>query len=196
MMNSTLEYYERNAEQFIQDTLNKDMNSVYQAFEKYLKNNAHILDAGCGSGRDSLYFKNKGYRCTAFDISKKMCEFASKLLDQEVLNLSFEELDFVNEFDAIWASASLLHIPKNEILSSMEKLSLALKPKGIIYTSFKLGEREFVKGERFFNSYTKESFQELIDLTSFILLESFILEDSRPDKKGEYWLNCICVNDK
>ncbi|MFC2074283.1 class I SAM-dependent methyltransferase [Campylobacterota bacterium] len=196
MINSTLNYYEENAQQFIQDTLNKDMDVQYAIFEKYIQDGSHILDAGCGSGRDSLYFKSRGYRCTAFDISKKMCDFASKILDQEVLQLSFEDLDFEDEFDAIWASASLLHIPKDKMLSSMKRLSLALKSEGVIYTSFKLGEREFIKGKRFFNSYTKESFQELIDLTSFQMLESFVLEDSRPDKKGEYWLNCICINDK
>lgn len=195
-MNSTIDYYEKNAQQFIQDTLNKDMNVQYSIFEKYIQEGSHILDAGCGSGRDSLYFKDRGHRCTAFDISKKMCDFASKLLDQEVYQLSFEELKFQNEFDAIWASASLLHVPKEEILSSIKRLSVALKPKGIIYTSFKLGETEYVKGDRLFNSYTKESFQELIDFTSFRMEESFVLEDSRPDKRGEYWLNCICLNDK
>ena len=195
-MNSTIDYYEKNAQQFIQDTLNKDMNVQYSIFEKYIQEGSHILDAGCGSGRDSLYFKDRGHRCTAFDISKEMCDFASKLLDQEVYQLSFEELKFQNEFDAIWASASLLHVPKEEILSSIKRLSVALKPKGIIYTSFKLGETEYVKGDRLFNSYTKESFQELIDFTSFRMEESFVLEDSRPDKRGEYWLNCICINDK
>lgn len=172
------------------------MTTQYSIFEKYIQQGSHILDAGCGSGRDSLYFKSRGHRCTASDVSKKMCDFASKLLDQEVLQLSFEELRFENEFDAIWASASLLHVPKEEMLSSIKRLSMALKPKGIIYTSFKLGEQEFIKGDRFFNSYTQESFQKLIGLTSFKILESFILEDSRPDKRGEYWLNCICINDK
>ena len=195
-VNSTLNYYEKNAQQFIQDTLNKDMAAQYSIFEKYIQQGSHILDAGCGSGRDSLYFKSKGHRCTAFDVSKKMCDFASKLLDQEVLQLSFEELRFENEFDAIWASASLLHIPKEEMLSSIKRLNVALKPKGVIYTSFKLGEEEYIKGERLFNSYTKESFQELIKPTSLRIKESLILEDSRPDKKGEYWLNCISVNDK
>jgi len=87
MTNSTLEYYEKNAEQLIQDTLNKNMSTSYEVFERYLHKSAHILDAGCGSGRDSLYFKNRGYQCTAFDISSKMCAFASDLLGQEVRSL-------------------------------------------------------------------------------------------------------------
>jgi len=196
MTNSTLEYYEKNAEQFIQDTLNKNMSASYEVFERYLHKSAHILDAGCGSGRDSLYFKNRGYQCTAFDISSKMCDFASDLLRQEVHQLSFDELRFEDEFDAAWASASLLHVPKKEMPSVMKKLSRALKPKGLLYTSFKFGESEFVKGERFFNAYTQEGFQALIELTPFTIAESFLLEDSRPDKKGEFWLNSLCVNDK
>jgi SAM-dependent methyltransferase len=195
-VNSTLDDYEKNAQQFIQDTLNKNMDLQYASFEKYLQKSSHILDAGCGSGRDSLYFKSRGHRCTAFDTSKKMCDFASKLLGQKVLQLSFEALEFEDEFDAVWASASLLHVPKDQMLSNIKRLSMALKPEGVIYTSFKLGETELLKGERLFNSYTKKSFQKLIDLTCFRMQESFILEDSRPDKKGEYWLNCICINDK
>ncbi len=110
-MNPTQRYYEENADTFIQETLEKEMNLQYALFEKYLHTGAHILDAGCGSGRDTLYFKNSSYKVTAFDRSKKMCDFASRLLGQEVLNLSFETLDFKESFDAAWVSASLLHVP-------------------------------------------------------------------------------------
>jgi len=79
-MNSSLKYYEDNALEFIHNTLDKKMNIQYQSFLQDLKPKAHILDAGCGSGRDSLYFKEQGYQITAFDISKKMCDFASSSL--------------------------------------------------------------------------------------------------------------------
>ncbi len=196
MTNSTLEYYEEHAEQFIHDTLNKDMSTCYEAFEKYLHPNAHILDAGCGSGRDSLYFKSRGFQCSAFDISFKMSTFASALLGQEVLQLSFDELHFQDKFDAVWASASLLHVPKEKMPSVMKKLSQALRPRGVIYASFKHGDSESMRGKRFFNAYTQKSFNDLIEPTPFRLEESFLLEDTRPERKGEFWLNCICVNDK
>jgi SAM-dependent methyltransferase len=128
-MNSTLKYYEKNSEQFIQDTLHKEMQIQYDIFEKYLYKSAHILDAGCGSGRDSLYFKSRGYGLTAFDASQKMCDFASDLIDEKVIKLRLEEMKFENSFDAIWASASLLHVSKEDMPSVLSRLALALKKK-------------------------------------------------------------------
>lgn len=60
-MNSTIEYYNDNADAFIASTINVDMRQIYDEFEKLLKPNSVILDLGCGSGRDSLYFKNSGH---------------------------------------------------------------------------------------------------------------------------------------
>ena len=195
-MNSTVKYYEDNAQEFIQNTLDKQMDIQYKHFLKHLKAGSHILDAGCGSGRDSLYFKKQAFTLTAFDNSRQMCDFASKLIGQEVLELSFEQMYFENQFDAIWASASLLHVSKKQMPEILEKLAHALKKKGLIYASFKAGEKEFIKEDRYFNSYSKQSFSELIETSPFEIKEMFLLEDSRPDKEGEYWLNAILTIDK
>ena len=195
-MNPTLRYYEKNAQAFIQDTVNKNMDLQYERFEHHLRTGAHILDAGCGSGRDTLYFKKNSYKVTAFDASEKMCRSASDLLGQEVLKLKFEDMAFENSFDAIWASASLLHISKKEMPSVLKKLALALKSGGALYASFKHEDKEFIKEDRFFNSYTKESFRALIETSSFEIKEMYTLADTRPDKKGEWWLNVILTIDK
>ena len=63
-----MNYYNKNAKNFIEDTMNADMSKQYQLFEKYLKSNKlTILDLGFGSGRDSLYFQNKGYDVYSLD---------------------------------------------------------------------------------------------------------------------------------
>lgn len=195
-MNSTLRYYQDNAQEFIHNTLDKEMRHQYMSFEKHLSDKAHILDAGCGSGRDSLYFKQEGYQVTAFDASQKMCDFASTLIKQEVLQLNFDDMHFDNSFDAIWASASLLHVPKESMSETLNKLAKALKPKGILYASFKSGEKEFIKEDRYFNSYSKESFTKIVETSFFHIKEMYLLEDTRPDKEGEFWLNCILAVDK
>jgi len=195
-MNPTQKYYEDNAQEFIENTIHKEMSTQYNAFQVYLHKGVHILDAGCGSGRDSLYFKHQGYKVTAFDASKKMCDFASKLLEQEVLELCFEDMTFEKHFDAIWASASLLHVKKEDMPQILNKLAQALKPEGILYASFKAADKEFIKEERFFNSYTKKSFTKLLSAVPFKLKASFLLEDTRPEKKGEFWLNLILSVDK
>ena len=195
-MTSTEKYYRDNANKFIEETLDKDMSIQYALFEKYIPKPASILDAGCGSGRDSLYFKDKGYRVTAFDNSKQMCKFAAELLDQEVLYLGFEELELENKFDAVWASASLLHTSKEQMPEILRKLAHSLKDKGTMYASFKYGESEFIKEGRFFNAYTQESFAELLKESLFTYVETVVLPDTRPQREDESWLNVILSIDK
>ncbi len=195
-MTSTQKYYQDNAKRFIEETLDKDMHVQYELFETYIAKPSSILDAGCGSGRDSLYFKNKGHEVTAFDNSVQMCDFAAGLLGQEVLNLGFEELKFENRFDAIWASASLLHISKEQMPEILHKLASALKEKGTLYASFKYGEDEFIKEGRFFNAYTQESFAELLKESPFHCVEMLVLKDTRPQREDESWLNVILTIDK
>jgi 2-polyprenyl-3-methyl-5-hydroxy-6-metoxy-1,4-benzoquinol methylase len=119
--------------------------------------NAHILDAGCGSGRDSKAFTSMGFRVTAIDASEEMVSLASQYSGLPVKLLRFQDLDFNEEFDAIWACASLLHVPRAEIDDVLTRLANAPKSGGIMYMSFKHGLRERTKNGRFFNDYTEES---------------------------------------
>ncbi|MEN9451031.1 MAG: hypothetical protein RLZZ369_90, partial [Pseudomonadota bacterium] len=70
-MTQTLDYYNRNAEAFFQTTAYVDMAPLYERFIKHVTPRGHILDAGCGSGRDSKAFKEMGFRVSAFDASSE-----------------------------------------------------------------------------------------------------------------------------
>lgn len=76
-MSQSVAYYNKNAQQFLDETLHVDMSALYDAFLPLLSENAHILDAGCGSGRDSREFLARNYRVTAFDASEKLASLAS-----------------------------------------------------------------------------------------------------------------------
>ena len=91
------------------------------------------IDLGCGSGRDSKYFLEKGYAVIPVDGSAEMCIAASEYLHIPVRQMLFSELKFKNEFDGIWACASLLHVPKTQIRDIMAKVERALKPDGVLY---------------------------------------------------------------
>ena len=57
---STLNYYESNAKKFFEGTVNINMTVLYRPFLAYMPPYASILDAGCGSGRDTLNFASRG----------------------------------------------------------------------------------------------------------------------------------------
>ncbi|MCC8045001.1 MAG: class I SAM-dependent methyltransferase [Clostridiales bacterium] len=190
-MNQTVSYYDEHAEEYCLATLNADMSFCRDKFMACLPAGAHILDAGCGSGRDSKVFMENGFIVIAMDASEKMCTEAEKLLGQDVLSLSFEKMDFQNAFDGIWACASLLHVAKEAINSVMSNLKRALKPGGVLYVSFKYGTRERISRGRLFNDYTEDSLAELLRNCGFSVCDMFITEDVRKTRQGEKWVNAI-----
>ena len=160
-------------------------------FLKYLKPDAAILDAGCGSGRDSVAFKQLGYHVTAMDASPKICREAEKVLGQKVICKTFEELDDENVYDGIWACASLLHVPKERMGEVLHRLKRALKDGGILYASFKYGEEEKVVNGRLFSNYDEQSLRALMSENGFDILELFVTRDVRTDRHGEKWVNVV-----
>lgn len=188
-MNQTVSYYNEYAEEYCAATVNVDMSFCRDRFMASLPVEAHILDAGCGSGRDSKVFIEHGFSVTAMDASENICMEAAKLLGKDVLQLTFDEIEFENEFDGIWACASLLHVPKNEIACVINKLKKALKPAGIFYASFKYGTGEREVNGRVFNDYDEALLKLLLERVGFTVMDIFITEDVREDRAE--WVNVI-----
>lgn len=191
-MNKTLSYYNNSAKSFIEGTVDADSSDLRQRFLNYLPSNAHILDLGCGSGRDSKAFLEQGYTVTAMDGSAECCRLASDYIGQAVLYKTFDELDFDREFDGVWACASLLHVPYGELTEIFKKIAQALKPCGFLYASFKYGEFEGERNGRYFTDLIEERMKVLIEpIEGFKIVETFVTEDVREDRDGEKWLNVI-----
>ena len=111
----TLNYYNSNAAVFSENTKNVDFSEVQQIFTNQLSPDASILDFGCGSGRDTRYFIDHGYHVTATDGSEMICKMATKYTGIQVKQMLFEELDDRNQYDGIWACASILHLSREEL---------------------------------------------------------------------------------
>lgn len=100
-----------------------------------------ILDFGCGSGRDTKYFIDNGYEVDAMDGSKELCKVATKYTGIKVQHMFFEDFNECNAYDGIWACASILHLKKCELPDMIKRLYKALKRNGVIYMSFKYGDK-------------------------------------------------------
>ncbi len=191
MIDNNVEYYNINAQSFYDGTVNADMSLWRDKFETYIVDSGHILDAGCGSGRDSRAFIQHGYSVTAFDASTEMCRLASELIGQEVFLMRFDEMTFENEFDGIWACSSLLHVPNEELPEILGKMHRALKETGTMYVSFKYGEGTKWRGDRSFSDFMEESVKVLLNNVDFEIIECGVTSDVRPGRADEKWINVI-----
>jgi SAM-dependent methyltransferase len=159
---TTINYYDSHAKEYCDLTRHRDMSAFIAHFLAELPPAAHILDAGCGSGRDTKLFLDRGYRVTAIDASSELARLAAQYTNQPCKILRFQEMEFHEEFDGIWACASLLHIPKRDMYDIIPRFIRALKPSGIFYLSVKEGDGERIADDgRFYCDYARESLQEL-----------------------------------
>lgn len=191
-MNYTLDYYNANADKFVEGTVSVDFAATQNKFLDKLSTGAYILDFGCGSGRDTKYFLNQGLKVEATDGSKELCRIASEYAGIEVKQMLFQELAEMEKYDGIWACSSILHLPKPELLTVLKKMITALKDNGIIYTSFKYSEFEGKRNGRYFTDFTPDAFKEFIKNIDNISIEDYwITGDVRPGREEEKWLNLI-----
>ena len=191
-INNTLAYYNDHAEKFVSDTKAIDFEDKQHILLKNLKPSAHILDLGCGSGRDSKAFIQKGYKVTAIDGSSELCKIASAYIGQQVICKQFKDLHERNLYDAVWACASILHIPSADLPHIISNISNALKAGGYFYASFKHGDFEGERNGRYFTDMTEKSLRSLVGPFFHLeIIEMFLTEDVRSGHEGEQWLNTI-----
>ena len=188
----TINYYNEMSQEFIDSTVNVDFTMTQNKFMNKLQAGCHILDFGCGSGRDSKCFINKGFQVTAIDGSIELCKYASKLTGLYVKHMYFQELCDIDVYDAIWACSSILHLPYSDLKDVMAKMIVALKQNGIIYTSFKYGKYEGERNGRYFIDMDDDKFKNfIINYPNITVEELWITGDVRPGRSNEQWLNVI-----
>ena len=190
--NETLNYYDQNATSFSESTLHVNFTETQQAFLNCLPSHAHILDFGCGAGRDTGYFLEQGYEVTAVDGSEALCKIASEHTGISVKQMLFQDLDETEKYDGIWACASILHLKKTELSNVLVKMRKALKQQGIIYTSFKYGDHEGMRNGRYFTDFTEESFADFMkDISGLAIEKTWITGDVRAGRGDERWINIL-----
>lgn len=191
-MQKTLDYYNRNAREFIEGTAGVDFSRIQNHFLFLLPKEALILDFGCGSGRDTKYFLEKGFRVEAADGSEELCRLASAYTGIPVKQMLFQELDETEKYDGIWACASILHLRRDELPEVFMKICRALKRGGILYASFKYGDFEGERNGRYFTDLTEETAEKLLEsVPELKIKERWVTGDVRAGRGAEKWLNMI-----
>ncbi|KMV30377.1 hypothetical protein AB733_11935 [Photobacterium swingsii] len=182
-------YYIENAKSFIDDTLFVDMSEIYTPFLDRLEVGAKILDIGCGSGRDLLFFKNAGFVPTGLEPSMPLAEHARNYAKVEVWGNTIQGLKTDKKFNGVWACASLLHIPSNELKACFQKIANLVIGDGVIYASFKHGTFEGIRNGRFFNFQTLETLQ--YHLPEALKVDEFWISSDKRKERSDEWLNIV-----
>ncbi len=193
MTDQNIDYYNKNADEYFEKSVVADMSGLRSVFLTYLPECARILDAGCGSGRDSKAFLSAGYDVVSFDASKEMCLRASVYIGQKVLNAQFDEISFDKEFDGVWACASLNHVPIDKLPGILKRMNKALKRNGTIFASFMYGNGTNHRDGRVYCDFTKDSIEPVFSNAGFSLVSIWGGESSQSDKYIGSWIIVIAV---
>jgi 2-polyprenyl-3-methyl-5-hydroxy-6-metoxy-1,4-benzoquinol methylase len=180
----TISNYNLHAADFGAQTGNVDMEAIYQRFIPHIRTGGRILDAGCGVGRDVLAFASRGFDVVAIDASKEMVRLARERVGNRasVHLMSFQDVQWCNEFDGIWTCASLLHVPAASFGDIARRLAAALRAGGTWYMSFKVGAGERVAGGRRFVDHDEETLRLSLEAIPVEMIDTWISMDARPER--------------
>jgi ubiquinone/menaquinone biosynthesis C-methylase UbiE len=161
-----------------------------------------LLDLGCGPGIDSYWLQELGFKVTGLDYSEEMLK-AAQIIGRNKSKPTFlvgdmhqlKSLFAANEFDGVWASASLLHIQKDEIGTVLEGINDICKPGAPVYISLKAGEGTETLSEdkygkpmlREFTFWSKEGFEEVARNSGLVVQEYYDSESTTPISPETKW---------
>lgn len=189
----TLNHYETNAESFWLGTRDHDVSQNVMAFLNAMpqKKSLDILDFGCGPGRDLKTFKALGHNPVGLDGTPSFCKMASDHSGCKTLNQQFLELDLpLEQFDGIFANASLFHIPSQELTAVLKDLHASLKPQGILFSSNPRGNQEGWSGQRYGHYMELEITQKYLEEAGFKILDHYYRPQGLP-KSQQPWLAIV-----
>ncbi len=199
-MHKTLSYYENNAKDLSQRYESAKVDNIHSLLLNAFPSKSYLLEIGCGSGRDAGFMYQNGYDVLAIDgsiemiVEAKRChpELAGKL---EVVKIP-DELCFESaSFDGVYCIATLMHLEKDMIDQTIEKVAMILKTGGKFFFSVSI-QRDDVdhKGKdekgRHFTTMTELEWVKCCEKHGLLLVHSEITADGL-DRDGIVWLTCV-----
>lgn len=195
----TIDWYDKNAQNYRASSEKVAPLHLIEKFLSFLPKNPTVLDAGCGSGRDSRLFIERGVQVTGIDISSGLLSEAQK----HSPTISFIQGDLRHmpmrdaSFDGIWSHASMVHLETiDDVKNVLSEFMRVLKPNGVlnIYVKAQTGDEKtaIVKDslsnhERFFRYYTEPELRDLVTKAGFNI-DEVCMEDDLHGRSEVKWL--------
>jgi len=185
---NTLDFYNADPEGYADATFGADTSHLRDRFVRFLHHGSRILDLGCGSGRDTIAFRQAGFEVVPVDGSEGMCRVAESNTGSEVRMIDFMSLDYEGEFDGVWACSSLLHLSSDVLPQVLGLVHRSLRCGGVFYTSFKEGTFEGVRGDRYYTDMTIEDLDLLLSSNGFEPIDMWTSLEPGRDVR---WVNAV-----
>jgi len=191
----TLLYYQENASRFCAGTKDHDVSQNIRSLLEHILGSApfHILDLGCGPGRDLIQLSAMGHNPVGLDGSAAFVAMARECSGCVVLHQDFLDLDLpAAQFDGVFANASLFHVPRQELLRVLRELRETLRPGGVLFTSNPRGQNEEGwMGDRYCCFHDLEHWRAYIEAAGFQELQHYYRPPGKP-RDQQPWLATVC----
>lgn len=152
MDKKTIDFYNHEAEKIARRHESLTPHRIYDLAKKYFHSERHVLDVGCGMGRDTFWLSQNGFPAIGVDASEGMINEARKRFpDLKFIIASLPEMYVGARFDNILCSAVLMHIPSTSLEESLYSLVETLSLNGRMVLSFR--SRNNDEDERLFEDY-------------------------------------------
>ena len=190
-MNSTIDYYDRNADEYFDRTSDVTFDEIYSRFLKYIPDGGRIMDLGCGGGRDVKWFCDHGYDVYGLDASRELVSKATVKYDVPVFTGLIEEWNTSTPFDGVWCCASL---DDNALDQFFDNLKYNLKPSGVLFMSVKSGiETGLDEQGRYLRDFTEKDIHEIIEKHSELEVREIWYTEDKLDRNSFRWMNVIMI---
>ncbi|WP_249679054.1 class I SAM-dependent methyltransferase [Pseudomonas abieticivorans] len=191
---TTVGHYNQVADDFREGTRDHDVSQNIEALLRHIQAPApvHVLDFGCGPGRDLRTFTRLGHIAVGLDGSERFATMARQDSSCEVLHQNFLQLDLpAGRFDGIFANAVLFHIPRQELPRVLGQLHATLKDGGVLFSSNPRGDnQEGWNGERYASYHDLAAWQALLTQAGFVELEHYYRPAGLP-RDQQPWLASV-----
>jgi SAM-dependent methyltransferase len=193
--NRDIAFYEAHARNYAATTFEIDLRSIQEKFLARVHPGGLILDVGSGSGRDTLAFLQRGFRVEAIEPSQALAELSYKVTGIKPRSLRVQDLTEVARFDGVWACASLVHVPPNELADALSRLVRSAVGSAPIYLSFKYGHGVRIAADgRPYTDLTETELADLLeDFCQVRLAEQWLSQGPETTSVRELWINVILV---
>lgn len=185
------DYYQKNYKTYHEKTFSIDPSSFLDPFAKRLPGDAFVLDVGCGSGRDLLWMKKRGFDVIGFERSPGLAELARDNAGCEVIEGDFETYDFSSILvDAIMAIGALVHVPHEGFSKVFENITSAIPDNGSVLITLKEGSGELKHPDgRIFYMWEDPKARKMFNTLGFKVCD--VSSSVSKTGSGDVWLSYV-----